>query len=105
MCINAYLLIAAIHRYSYKLAMCVCNYSIVDGGWGFWVIGPCSRTCGGGIRGITRKCNNPEPFCNGKQCEGNSYLAFPGKCNDKCCPGKNMNIVAHLCMYTTGTRN
>ena len=73
------------------------NFSIVDGGWGVWVIGPCSKTCGGGIRSITRKCNNPKPLCNGKQCEGESSYAFPGKCNDFCCPGKNMNTVAHIC--------
>ena len=76
------------------LAICLCYYSIVDGGWGGWVTGQCSKTCGGGVRNFTRKCNNPEPFCNGKQCIGKSYYVFPGKCSDFCCPGKNMNIVA-----------
>ena len=70
--------------------------SIVDGGWSNWVTGLCSKTCGGGNRRITRKCNNPKPSCGGKQCEGNSYHVYPGKCNDFCCPGKSMNIMAWI---------
>ena len=82
----------------YSYSVCVCNCSIVDGGWGGWIPGRCSKTCGGGIRSLTRKCNNPKPYCNGKHCEGESYYKFPGKCNDFCCPGKNLNIVAFIIM-------
>ena len=56
-------------------------------------MGKCSKTCGGGTKGIIRKCNNPKPSCGGKQCEGESYYPFPGKCNSFRCPGKTVNII------------
>merc|ERR1711913_100022 len=38
----------------------------VDGGWSGY--GTCSASCGGGWR--YRKCNNPRPVANGKNCTG-----------------------------------
>ena len=68
---------------------------IVDGQWSDWVT-ECSKTCGGGTWSITRQCNNPEPSCGGKQCEGMGNFTYPG-CNQQiCCPGKNMHIVAQM---------
>ena len=80
--------------------MCVWNVSIVDGGWGGWIPEPCSKKCGGGLRGISRKCNNPKPFCNGKQCEGESHCYFPGKCNDFCCSGEYDTNYSGTDMYS-----
>lgn len=75
-------------------------YIIVDGGWGQWAIEPCSKTCGGGIRKLTRECNNPTPSCGGQQCEGDSQFIYPGKCHDFCCPGKdNMTFVANYIIW------
>ncbi|XP_035034405.1 A disintegrin and metalloproteinase with thrombospondin motifs 2 [Hippoglossus stenolepis] len=45
-----------------------------DGGWGTWSsYGSCSRTCGGGVRFRTRRCDNPAPANGGRTCLGNSY--------------------------------
>ena len=77
----------------------LCNQSVVDGGWNDWVIGPCSKTCGGGIRSITRECNKPKPSCNGKDCKGPNYRVYPIPCSNVCCPGKIMNIMTKIAMY------
>ena len=73
----------------------IANCSLVDGRWSKWVVGPCSKTCGGGVQNFTRECNNPKPSCGGEQCKGGNYFAYPGKCNNFCCPGKMIdeNIV------------
>uniref|UniRef100_A0A665TKS7 ADAM metallopeptidase with thrombospondin type 1 motif, 2 n=1 Tax=Echeneis naucrates TaxID=173247 RepID=A0A665TKS7_ECHNA len=45
-----------------------------DGGWGTWSsYGSCSRTCGGGVRFRSRRCDNPAPANGGRTCFGNSY--------------------------------
>ena len=82
------------------IAIAICSTTmkcfIVDGQWSEWVT-ECSKTCGGGTWSITRQCNNPEPSCGGKQCEGMGNLTYPGLCNQEiCCPGKNMNIMAQM---------
>ncbi|XP_014784882.2 A disintegrin and metalloproteinase with thrombospondin motifs 3-like [Octopus bimaculoides] len=47
------------------------NLIPIDGAWGSWTSwGPCSVTCGFGARFRQRKCNNPSPAFNGKECEG-----------------------------------
>nr|XP_020446583.1 A disintegrin and metalloproteinase with thrombospondin motifs 2-like isoform X2 [Monopterus albus] len=45
-----------------------------DGNWGTWSsYGSCSRTCGGGVRFRSRRCDNPAPANGGRICFGNSY--------------------------------
>uniref|UniRef100_A0A673BVE2 ADAM metallopeptidase with thrombospondin type 1 motif, 2 n=1 Tax=Sphaeramia orbicularis TaxID=375764 RepID=A0A673BVE2_9TELE len=45
-----------------------------DGSWGTWSsFASCSRTCGGGVRFRTRRCDNPVPANGGRTCFGNSY--------------------------------
>ncbi|XP_046444849.1 A disintegrin and metalloproteinase with thrombospondin motifs 9-like isoform X3 [Daphnia pulex] len=59
----------------------------VDGNWGSWqewMMGTCSRTCGGGVQRSTRNCDNPAPsnggtFCLGKRVRYRS-------CNIQECP-------------------
>ena len=63
-------------------------YCLVDGGWSSWTRGSCSKTCGGGIRTSTRRCNNPAPSCGGDGCSGSSIRR--DICNTRCCLGKKM---------------
>ncbi|GFN84331.1 A disintegrin and metalloproteinase with thrombospondin motifs 9 [Plakobranchus ocellatus] len=43
----------------------------INGGWGPWKpYGPCSRTCGGGVKMKYRECNNPVPQNEGHYCLG-----------------------------------
>ena len=69
----------------------VVNCSVVDGGWSTWRLGPCSKTCGGGIQNYTRLCDNPKPSCGGRKCKGPSTDS--SNCSDICCPGKIMFIL------------
>ena len=62
-------------------------FIIVNGSWSEWRLGPCSKTCGGGIQNYTRACDNPKPSCGGEECKGLAIYAPKKKCNDFCCPG------------------
>ena len=57
---------------------------VVNGGWGPWSsFSRCSKTCGGGLRTRTRRCDKPVPSTNGVNCPGSaSHLQ---KCNIKTC--------------------
>ena len=70
----------------------IINCTVVDGGWSEWILGPCSKTCGGGIQNYTRVCNNPEPSCGGNECDGPSVYVVKEKCNDMCCPGEIITL-------------
>jgi len=60
-----------------------------DGMWGPWSnYSACSRTCGGGIRYRSRKCNNPELKYFGKDCVGSSRGHY-AMCNTKDCATGN----------------
>lgn len=55
------------------------------GGWGAWsAFGDCSRSCGGGVRFRTRRCDNPPPLHGGEKCVG-SREEF-AICQSKPCP-------------------
>ncbi|HBO97992.1 MAG TPA: hypothetical protein DD648_08315 [Candidatus Omnitrophica bacterium] len=64
----------------------------VDGGWGNWVTGSCSVTCGGGTQTDSRTCNNPSPSCGGLEClradgtRGLTETTAPYACNTQACP-------------------
>lgn len=59
----------------------------VDGGWGDWSDwSKCSVTCGGGELIRERKCNNPKPAADGKDCEGDE--AETKECNPQVCRRK-----------------
>ena len=60
---------------------------VVNGGWSVWRLGPCSKTCGGGVQYYTRVCDNPKPSCGGEWCK-DINISSPIDCNMDCCPGK-----------------
>ncbi|KAL0128942.1 hypothetical protein PUN28_003960 [Cardiocondyla obscurior] len=56
----------------------------VHGGWGDWSpIGPCSRTCGGGLKYSERECDRPVPANGGRYCIGERRRFFT--CNTTPC--------------------
>jgi len=57
----------------------------VDGGWNDWVVvGECSEPCGGGVRTMSRECNNPYPQHGGAPCVGPRVQSE--NCNQQECP-------------------
>ena len=76
--------------------VCMLQLLVVDGGWSKWRLGPCSKTCGGGIQNYTRVCDNPKPSYGGKGCEGPSSYTGGQLCNTQCCPGQMKCIVTRL---------
>ena len=71
-------------------------YPVVDGGWSSWRLGPCSKTCGGGIQNYTRVCDDPKPSCGGEECDGPSSYTFHERCNDFSCSGEDCTNVLPL---------
>ncbi|EGI62484.1 A disintegrin and metalloproteinase with thrombospondin motifs 7 [Acromyrmex echinatior] len=56
----------------------------VHGGWGEWgPMGPCSRTCGGGLKYSERECDRPIPENRGRYCIGERRKLFT--CNTTPC--------------------
>ncbi|XP_048736196.2 coadhesin-like [Ostrea edulis] len=56
----------------------------VDGGWSSWgEVLKCSKPCGGGIRIMSRTCNNPVPANGGLFCPGSSVQT--SACNEQPC--------------------
>lgn len=55
----------------------------INGGYSGWSAPKkCTQSCGGGVRLRKRKCNNPKPSLNGKDCYGpNKRLAAAEWCN------------------------
>ncbi|XP_026204524.1 properdin [Anabas testudineus] len=55
----------------------------VDGNWGPWAPpGPCTVTCGEGLRVSLRTCNNPTPKYGGRFCDGSN--AQTSVCQSPC---------------------
>ena len=66
---------------------CFIKVCPVDGNYSNWsAFGTCSKTCGGGERIRTRKCDNPAPVGEGRNCSrfGPPIDALP--CNPEPCP-------------------
>ncbi|XP_057298171.1 SCO-spondin-like isoform X3 [Hydractinia symbiolongicarpus] len=82
-----------------------CNEGLcpVHGNWGSWVAGVCSTTCGNGIRGRTRQCNNPAPANGGNTCDGSRTDQIA--CNEGLCPvhGNWGSWTASSCSATCGS--
>ncbi|XP_071564717.1 A disintegrin and metalloproteinase with thrombospondin motifs 7 [Temnothorax nylanderi] len=56
----------------------------VHGGWGDWgPMGPCSRSCGGGLKYSERECDRPVPANRGRYCIGERRRLFT--CNTTPC--------------------
>ncbi|XP_067661647.1 A disintegrin and metalloproteinase with thrombospondin motifs 18-like isoform X2 [Haliotis asinina] len=74
-----------------------------DGGWSTyskdWT--PCSRSCGGGVRYKTRKCNNPRPLFGGKACVGQDTMAE--MCNTHACSTSQLTFKKEQCAATDAT--
>ncbi|XP_046582334.1 A disintegrin and metalloproteinase with thrombospondin motifs 9-like [Haliotis rubra] len=67
-----------------------------NGGWGKWQdYGPCSRTCGGGIKTSIRQCNNPLPDNGGKYCLGKRIKYR--SCNTKICLSSKLDFREEQC--------
>ncbi|XP_028391885.1 uncharacterized protein LOC114516559 [Dendronephthya gigantea] len=61
----------------------------IDGGLSEWIgPGPCTRSCGGGVRFHTKACTNPKPSLNGRDCEGETKELIPEWCNSYTCSEK-----------------
>ena len=70
-----------------------CILAPLDGHWGRWSEwSSCSVTCDTGTYKRTRKCDDPEPKNNGKDCEGQSQEV--GQCvMQRCGLGKTVGFV------------
>ncbi|XP_050511629.1 A disintegrin and metalloproteinase with thrombospondin motifs 9 isoform X2 [Diabrotica virgifera virgifera] len=76
-------------RYEYELVP-------VNGGWGPWKeYGPCSRTCGGGVRASQRYCNSPKPLNGGQYCIGENVRYE--SCNIQDCDINSLEFRAFQC--------
>ena len=72
----------------YITSVCInCVYAIntVDCEWDDWIIGECSKTCGGGLMTKTRQVLVNEDN-GGNACVGSNSVTE--SCNDNECPGK-----------------
>lgn len=61
---------------------------LVDGGWGNWTSGNCSKPCGGGVLNVSRSCDNPVPSCGGRYCDGIEFEEL--LCNGELCESMQM---------------
>ena len=56
---------------------------------------PCSKTCGkGGMMKLMRTCDNPEPFCGGKECMGT--MITMEECDLPDCPAPGNDKQTHM---------
>ncbi|XP_056293354.1 A disintegrin and metalloproteinase with thrombospondin motifs 9 [Pseudoliparis swirei] len=73
----------------------------VDGAWGVWSpFGPCSRTCGGGIKIAARECNRPVPRNGGAYCVGRR-MKFRS-CNSEPCSKQKKDFREEQCAAFDG---
>ena len=79
-----------IHGYSNLFRFEIHN--VVHCEWDDWVIGKCSKSCGGGMQKQTRKVKHEAQF-GGEDCPGKHTLEISGNvqecpCSIEECPGK-----------------
>ena len=78
------------HADSYTLTIIstlVClPFFTVDGNWGPWNDGQCSKSCGPGSLSRTRECNDPAPQNGGQNCVGQDTEVVD--CNLIACPSE-----------------
>ena len=67
-----------------QIFICTPFFDIVDCEWNFWVIGKCTKSCGGGIRERSRTRRVKEAN-GGRQCYGPSFVKE--LCNVQPCSG------------------
>uniref|UniRef100_A0A8C4N2R3 ADAM metallopeptidase with thrombospondin type 1 motif 20 n=1 Tax=Eptatretus burgeri TaxID=7764 RepID=A0A8C4N2R3_EPTBU len=73
----------------------------VDGQWGPWApFDPCSRSCGGGVQGATRECNQPRPQDGGQYCLGRR-MRFRS-CKVDPCPSPRTDFREEQCLEFNG---
>ena len=66
------------------------RHEAVDGGWSDWKeFGECSRTCGGGVKKSSRKCNDPPPRHGGRYCRGDNVRYT--SCNTQHCSASGVD--------------
>ncbi|XP_068752195.1 uncharacterized protein [Montipora capricornis] len=66
---------------------CFVKVCPVDGNYSNWsTFGMCSKTCGGGEKIRTRKCDNPAPVGEGRNCSGLGPPIDARPCNNETCP-------------------
>ncbi|XP_053381978.1 A disintegrin and metalloproteinase with thrombospondin motifs 3-like [Mercenaria mercenaria] len=67
---------------------------VADGGWSLWENwGPCSESCGIGVRIRSRSCTNPTPSLTGRSCAG--YYTDVSTCNRTTCHEHNVAFTAY----------
>nr|XP_018915649.1 PREDICTED: A disintegrin and metalloproteinase with thrombospondin motifs 9-like isoform X3 [Bemisia tabaci] len=74
------------------------RYSLqpIDGQWGGWQpYGPCSRSCGGGVKQSVRYCDEPPPANGGKYCIG-ARVRYKS-CNVQECPPNTPDFREEQC--------
>ena len=59
-------------------------FILVNCEWGEWILGGCSKECGGGVR-INKRNHKIEASYGGDECSGGSNSTQP--CNTQECPG------------------
>ena len=57
----------------------------IDGGYSDWSESKCSKTCGGGVKTLTRTCTNPPPANGGKDCSELGPTNKTVLCNEQEC--------------------
>ncbi|CAD6233944.1 GSCOCG00007421001-RA-CDS [Cotesia congregata] len=80
------------------------NLIPIDGQWGEWGrYGPCSRSCGGGIKAKRRECNNPPPQNSGNYCIG-EHVRYHS-CGTKECPPGSPDFREEQCAMWNNHHN
>ena len=70
-----------------------CLFRVVDCMWDSWKIGPCSKTCGVGVRNVTRGKKIKADY-GGKECSGLSIVSE--MCNFRECPGQKKIFLPYI---------